>query len=50
MNKSSASSGTISNGLIYIKLDPLKERGENVFEGIMPANFPNLMEIINSQI
>lgn len=49
MNKSSASSGTISNGLIYIKLDPL-ERGENVFEGIMPANFPNLMEIINSQI
>lgn len=43
MSKSSASCETISNSLIYMKFEPLKERGENVFER-------NLMEIINSQI
>lgn len=51
MNKASASCGTISDGLIYMKLESLKEEGgENVFEGIMPTNFPNLMKTINSPI
>lgn len=29
-----------------MKLEPLKEGEENVFEGIMPTNFPNLMKLL----
>lgn len=56
LNRASETCETLSKDLTFMSLEPQKERRkqiigvERVIEKIMAANFPNLLESINSQI